>query len=346
MIEHMLKKHLTLLLFLCAASALHATNYLTFTAEEDDSKFGIKTTSDWVDPDIDTHWDNPDIKIQYSLNGGKSWTKLPADTLIPLKRKGDKALLRGNNPQGFSDTTSKYTKFVMTGRIAASGSIMSLIGGNEKNLTIKGEKCFYRLFIDCTSLTQAPELPAKTLAPGCYEEMFKGCTNLTQAPKLPAKKLSDECYLEMFGNCTSLTQAPELPATTLAKNCYQCMFGKCINLTQAPQLPATTLSENCYLGMFFECTSLTQAPELPATTLATSCYLAMFMACTSLTQAPELPAKQLADSCYSGMFGKCINRCQESVWACRAPGRRQIPSPARRPYRPPRTHRHQTSASR
>ncbi|MEE3484280.1 MAG: hypothetical protein VZQ98_08185, partial [Bacteroidales bacterium] len=83
----MLKK-LLISLFLCATSALYAANYLTFTAEEDGSEFGIGTTSDWVDPDIDTHWDNPDIKMQYSLNGGKSWTKLPTDTLIPLKRKG------------------------------------------------------------------------------------------------------------------------------------------------------------------------------------------------------------------------------------------------------------------
>ena len=293
----MLKKLLTLLLLLCATCALHAANYLTFTAEADSSSFGI----------TNKYGNNPDI--QYSLNGGKTWTKLPADTLIPL-RKGDNALLRGNNPQGFSDITSKYTKFVMTGRIAASGSVMSLIGGNDKNLTIKGEKCFYRLFIDCTSLTKAPELPATQLANSCYEEMFRGCTNLKQAPKLPAKTLAENCYKGMFQECTSLTQAPQLPAKTLADDCYMGMFSYCTSLTHAPELPATQLANCCYVNMFLECTSLTKAPKLPATQLASSCYVHMFWDCTRLTKAPQLPATTLAIRCYKGMFSGCIRLAQ------------------------------------
>ena len=36
------------------------------------------------------------------------------------------------------------------------------------------------MFAGCTSLTQAPELPATELAPGCYEYMFGYCENLQQ----------------------------------------------------------------------------------------------------------------------------------------------------------------------
>jgi hypothetical protein len=34
------------------------------------------------------------------------------------------------------------------------------------------------MFSGCTALTQAPELPAKTLKGNCYQNMFSGCTNL------------------------------------------------------------------------------------------------------------------------------------------------------------------------
>ena len=57
------------------------------------------------------------------------------------------------------------------------------------------------MFWNCTSLTQAPELPATTLANSCYYYMFIGCTSLTQAPELPATTLADSCYSNMFYNC-------------------------------------------------------------------------------------------------------------------------------------------------
>ena len=243
----MLKKHLTLLLFLCATCALHATNYLTFTAEEDDSKFGIKTSSNWFDPDIE---------IQYSLDEGKTWSVLPTNTLIPLSRKGDKALLKGKKIQTSTQDKKNYIYFFMTGSIAASGSVMSLIDGNDKNLTITGKNRFYRLFKDCTSLTKAPELPALNLGESCYKEMFSGCTNLKQAPILPATTLAENCYRSMFYKCDSLKQAPELPATTLSVHCYEKMFYGCTSLTTAPTLPAPTLTMSCYEDMFHGCTHL------------------------------------------------------------------------------------------
>ena len=60
------------------------------------------------------------------------------------------------------------------------------------------------MFADCASLTQAPALPATTLAPFCYQSMFNSCTSLTQAPALPATTLVVFCYMYMFRNCTSL----------------------------------------------------------------------------------------------------------------------------------------------
>jgi hypothetical protein len=61
--------------------------------------------------------------------------------------------------------------------------------------------------------------------------MFQGCTSLKQAPALPATTLADYCYVYMFYGCTSLTQAPVLPATTLTLWCYDRMFYGCSKLS-------------------------------------------------------------------------------------------------------------------
>ena len=114
----------------------------------------------------------------------------------------------------------------MTGSIAASGNIMSLLNFS----TTLTERAFTNLFENCTSLTSAPELHATTLATACYQYMFKGCTSLTQAPALPTTTLAEWCYYSMFKGCTSLTQAPELPATTLVNGCYGLMFNGCSKL--------------------------------------------------------------------------------------------------------------------
>ena len=112
--------------------------------------------------------------------------------------------------------------------------------------------------------------------------MFSGCTSLTQAPDLPATTLASNCYFSMFWGCTALAQAPSLPATTLAEECYRSMFSGCTILTQAPALPATTLADFCYVDMFEDCTSLTQIPALPVTTLVGHCYASMFWGCTKI----------------------------------------------------------------
>ena len=238
--------------------------------------------------------------IQYKLNNGQWQTwDLSAVTLAD----GDKMYIKSDDEISMAESTNIYKMFVMTGSIAASGNVMSLIAFSD-TLTDYG---LCDLFKGCTSLTQAPELPATTLAYGCYSNMFYGCTSLTQAPALPATTLESSCYEGMFYNCTSLTIAPELPATTLEAFCYASMFRYCTSLTTTSALPATTLTSSCYSNMFYGCTSLVQSPELPATKLAEGCYLSMFSGCTSLVHAPELQANTLTKSCYAYMFKGCTS---------------------------------------
>ena len=291
------------MLLLCAVCMASAANYLTFTAEEDSSSFGIVNKGN-----------HPNI--EYSLDGGETWVALAAKNTVTLVKKGDKALLRGDNPDGFSHYYyDGYSSFTMTGGIAASGSVMSLIDGVGETIVIPNSDYYFTyLFKGCTSLTQAPELPATTLAISCYKEMFSGCTSLTKAPELPATTLTNFCYEGMFSGCTSLTKAPELPATKLDRACYYKMFNGCTSLTKAPELPATTLAYSCYAEMFSDCTSLTQAPELSATTLDVDCYAKMFSGCTSLTKAPELPITISGTKVsYYEMFSGCTSLSQIKV---------------------------------
>ena len=264
--------------------------------------------------------------LQYKINNGQWQTwDLSNVTLAD----GDKMYIKSDDTIPMSESQAICKVFVMTGSIAASGNVMSLLNFSD-TLTNYGlvylfyncttltaahvklpattlvQSCYRGMFSGCTSLVTTPTtLPATTLAVDCYRQMFYGCTSLTAAPELPATTLADNCYHTMFYNCTSLTTTPELHATTLAESCYYAMFYGCSSLTQAPELPATTLAPSCYAGMLQGCTSLTQAPELHATNMKMSCYWAMFYKCTSLTQAPELPATTLVANCYKEMFYGC-----------------------------------------
>ena len=254
--------------------------------------------------------------FEYSTDGVVWSVFTPGTTTITLVNVGDKVYFRGDNTT-VSESSSIYYKFVMSGKIAASGNIMSLLDKTCRSTTISNAYCYNGMFRDCTSLTTAPALPATTLKNSCYRYMFYGCTSLTTAPALPATVLEDSCYYYMFYGCTSLTTAPSLPATTLASNCYCYMFYSCISLTTAPALPATTLENSCYNYMFNGCTSLTTAPALPATVSAKNCYAYMFYNCTRLqvysssgtghTEAWRIPTSGSASpyTSQSKMFYNC-----------------------------------------
>ena len=219
--------------------------------------------------------------FEYSTDGTTWYEFIPGTTTITLSNVGSKAYFRGDNTT-ICESNSTYYNFVLTGKIAASGNIMSLLDKTCLSTTISHAYCYSSIFYNCSSLTTAPALPATVLSTGCYRYMFYGCTSLTTAPALPATVLHPDCYGYMFRDCTSLTTAPALPAITLASSCYGYMFYGCTSITTAPVLPATTLADSCYSNMFHGCKSLTTVPALPATELANNCYSSMFNMCTKL----------------------------------------------------------------
>ena len=276
-------------------------DWLCFTVEQDGSTLRLDKVGSPAEIYLETSNDEGVTWKDYtwSENTGSEYTNLNV---------GDKVYFRAKTEnQTIGSSNKNYYQFKMTGKIAASGNIQTLLNADGSR-TDAPAYCYYNMFYNCTSLTTAPELPATKLANNCYTSMFRYCSSLTYAPELPATTLADYCYQSMFRDCTSLTSAPELPATTLANYCYANIFDKCTSLTSAQAiLPATTLAPYCYQSVFSGCSSLTSAPALPATTLANNCYYYMFANCTSLTTAPELPATTLTDSCYANMFQGCSN---------------------------------------
>ena len=223
-------------------------SYLTFSSP---NSFTLKVN------DTTKHWNGT---LEY-FSSNRTWTTWDGTTTLSSVDNDEEYVLylRGTGNTVITGNNESYI-WVLTGSdISCIGNIENLLDYStveSGNHSMMADYCYYSMFQGCTSLTQAPALPATTLANNCYRRMFQGCTSLTQAPALPATTLADYCYYSMFQGCTSLTQAPALPATTLADDCYYSMFRGCTSLVKTPVLPATTLAYRCYGRMFHGCTSL------------------------------------------------------------------------------------------
>lgn len=281
--------------------------------------------------------------VKYSLDGGSTWTILPAGQSTPTIYAGQRIMWMidymenpGQYEEWFAPTSSAgLGTFSSTGKFDAEGNIMSLWYGTTfasqtalplnymfrhlfeggkvcdcRNLKLPAttltDYCYADMFYQCDNLHTPAELPALTMVQYCYYDMYYGCNSLYVAPELPATTLAKSCYGRMF-YFSGLRKAPALRATTLAENCYQWMFNNCLYLEYPPALPATTLATRCYDSMFYNCKALKEAPVLPATTLATYCYYRMFYNCRSLLSGPVLPAATLVNNCYYQMFYGCSN---------------------------------------
>ena len=187
-------------------------DWLCFTADQDNSTLHLDKSG------------SPNAISLETSTDGNTWTDYTwsgnTGTTLTLTNVGDKVYMRAKNEnQTIGSSSSKFYRFKMSGKIAASGNIQTLLRADGSRTDAPGY-CYYSLFSDCTSLTTAPELPATTLVAYCYKSMFYNCSSLTTPPELPATTLARSCYESMFWGCESLTTAPELPATTLATSCY------------------------------------------------------------------------------------------------------------------------------
>ena len=189
-------------------------------------------------------WQNVKGDIEYSKNGGSTWTAFNGATVSATT--GDEIWFKGSLTGGCGANTEKSSsKFYTSGYFFASGNIQSLCGFYN---TLQVYHFSY-LFSKCSFLNIDENnkllLPATTLADSCYYYMFQGCASLTTAPELPATTLAYSCYSSMFQGCASLTTAPELPAETLADYCYKSMFQGCASLNYIKAMFITIPSRYC-----------------------------------------------------------------------------------------------------
>ena len=86
--------------------------------------------------------------------------------------------------------------------------------------------------------------------------MFYNCSSLVNAPSLPATTLKSSCYSGMFNKCTSLVTAPDLMAETLVSRCYQNMFYGCSSLNYIKAMfttdPDETYPRNLYTDIWVQ----------------------------------------------------------------------------------------------
>ena len=74
-------------------------------------------------------------------------------------------------------------------------------------------------FIECFTM-QSVKLPSSVTEIGKYA--FEGCTSLTQAPELPAETLTASCYTTMFSGCEKLSSVTMLAKTNV--NAYSALY--------------------------------------------------------------------------------------------------------------------------
>lgn len=90
---------------------------LTFTAEEANSTLKIER-----------YRSAPTLNLEYNLNNS-GWKPYVQGHMITLANVGDKVQMRATKAGNdvFSSSSSDYNRFVMTGKIAASGNVQSVL---------------------------------------------------------------------------------------------------------------------------------------------------------------------------------------------------------------------------
>ena len=144
--------------------------YLTFSSP---NSFTLKVN------DTTKHWNGT---LEYSTDTS-AWSTWDGTTTLSSTTNGSNNVLylRGICNTVISGYCQNY-RWVLSGSdIACIGNIENLLdcatvkAGNHPTMA---SYCYYRMLSGCIALTQAPALPATTLANDCYHSMFRDSTSL------------------------------------------------------------------------------------------------------------------------------------------------------------------------
>ena len=169
-------------------------NYLCFTANTAGST--VKLNKYWsptaVTLEISTDWKN---RNTYTI-----WNT------ITLSNVWDKVYFRNTSETdtNFSTSTKNYYYFGLTWSINASWDVGFLL--NKNSTKIASAFCFSFLFLSCSALITAPEIPMTTINGYCFNRMFAGCSNLITLPRIYATNYANiyNVCSEMFSGCSKI----------------------------------------------------------------------------------------------------------------------------------------------
>ena len=126
-------------------------NSLTFTATQNSSSVKLNKTG------------SPTVSgLQYKVGKG-SWQAYTIGTTVSLNK--DEYVKFRNTENTLSTSTNDYVTFAMTGKISASGDVMSMLNYG----TTVPQYGLLKLFAGATSLVSLPTLSGSILRGYCYQ---------------------------------------------------------------------------------------------------------------------------------------------------------------------------------
>ena len=146
-----------------------------------------------------------ELRLEYQTTLGdvtSGWRDYTLGTRIDLNAD-DKVSFRNKGTQTITQTNANYHYFTMAGEIKAENDLTYLFSSTGGVDTIAEYGC-YKMFSNCSALTEMPDLSATNIGANGYANMFEGCTKLKTIKSLNATTLANYSYKEMFKNCSGL----------------------------------------------------------------------------------------------------------------------------------------------
>ena len=146
-----------------------------------------------------------ELQLEYQTTLGdvtSGWQDYTLGTRIDLNAS-DKVSFRNKGTQTITQTSANYHYFTMAGEIKAENDLTFLFDGVGGVDTIAEYGC-YKMFSNCSALTEMPDLNATNIGSNGYANMFEGCTKLKTIKPLNATTITNYSYKEMFKNCSGL----------------------------------------------------------------------------------------------------------------------------------------------
>lgn len=240
------------------------TNLPTITLPNAGDKITFRGNNDYFYEKLSTAI----VDIQFVLNG--KW-KASGDVTYLLSYDGNVDTLQDNCFRQIFNNQSAL--------VSASELVIPS--------TVYGKNSCDRMFA-YTDIVETPVIQATTINDEGCKQMFLGCSKLVKACELPCTDIKKGAYDGMFQLCTVLTEiCSVLPMLEVPENAYYMMFEKS-GITETPVIEGTKMGKQSAKRMFYQCPNLVKANKITSTTGLGSGFLNgytdMFNGCSNLNE--------------------------------------------------------------